>query len=273
MFKKTQGNEYMKFQYVALWNQLFTYIVGWVVFLATLKFMKLLRFNKRMSLLSTTLRESAPGLLNFSLVFWIFFLAFVQVFYLLYFKQLQEFSNFVTGAETGFLMMMGQFDFERMKRIQPIIFPIVFSLFVVTITFILINMFLSILNETFATVREDLDKQSNDYEIVDFMVGRFKTWTGIGASSVSPEDMSKKPKPGDSDNPEGQIENFPDKVDKLLNSISQVYMEKDTLEAFFDDRNEAGKMALKKIFKQQGQTNNAYQKSPNGDYGLPKVQN
>lgn len=73
------------------------------------------------------------------------------------------------------------------------------------------------------------------------------------------------------DSTEGQIENFPDKVDKFLNSISQIYMEKDTLEAFFDDRNEAGKVALKKIFKQQGQTNAAYQKSPNGDYGLPKA--
>ncbi|XP_036357895.1 polycystin-1-like isoform X2 [Octopus sinensis] len=273
LFRKTQGNKYMKFQYVAFWNEMFCIIVGWLVFLATLKFMKLLRFNKRMSMLSSTLTNSAPSLLNFSLVFWIFFLSFVQVFYLLFFREMSDFANFITAAETGFLMMMGKFDFHMMKLIQPILCPLIFAMFVVTITFILLNMFLSILNEAFASVKEDLDKQSNEYEIVNFMVGRFKTWTGIGMSgAVSPEEQNcKKSISGNKDGPDGQIEQFPDKVDQLLNSISQVYMEKDTLEAFFDDRNEAGKRALKKILK-QSQTSSAYHAFPNDDYGLPKVQ-
>ena len=52
------------------------------------------------------------------------------------------------------------------------LFQIFIFLFVVSITFIIVNMFLTILNETFSTVRGDLTKQKNDYEIVDFMMGR-----------------------------------------------------------------------------------------------------
>ena len=35
--KETQGLGYIKFQYVGYWNEIFTYMIGWLVFFATLK--------------------------------------------------------------------------------------------------------------------------------------------------------------------------------------------------------------------------------------------
>jgi lipoate-protein ligase A len=64
--------------------------------------------------------------------------------------------------------------------------------FVVGVTFIVVNMFVSILNETFATVREDLSKQPNEHEIISFMISRFKKFTGIGEAppvTLTPEEM------------------------------------------------------------------------------------
>ena len=37
----------MKFQYVNYWNETLLYLLGWLVFIATIKFVRLLRFNKR----------------------------------------------------------------------------------------------------------------------------------------------------------------------------------------------------------------------------------
>ncbi|GAB1597495.1 polycystic kidney disease protein 1-like 2 [Argonauta hians] len=272
LFRKTQGNKYMKFQFVAYWNELFGAIVGCIVFFATLKFMKLLRFNRRISMLSSTLKNCTSSLLNFSLVFWIFFLAFVQIFYLLFFREMKNFSNFITSSETGFLMIIGSFDFDTMKLIQPMLSPIIFFLFNITISYVLVNMFISILNEAFASVKEDIKKQNNEHEIVNFMVGRFKLWTGIGMpGTVYPEELNgKKSKSGILDSLDGQIEQFPDKVDQLLNTISHVYMENDTLEAFFNNRNETGKRTLKMM--KQNQTQKAYQTFPNEAYGFPKGQ-
>jgi len=54
-----------------------------------------------------------------------------------------------------------------------------FILYMAVFFFILLGMFVTIINEAFAAVSDDNKKQSNDYEMVDFMVGRFKQWTGL----------------------------------------------------------------------------------------------
>jgi thiosulfate reductase cytochrome b subunit len=69
-------------------------------------------------------------------------------------------------------MMMGKFDIYNMLGVNQWLTQIFIFLFVVTVTFIVVNMLLSILNDTFSAVRNDKAKQQNDYEIVDFMLGR-----------------------------------------------------------------------------------------------------
>ncbi|OWF53241.1 Location of vulva defective 1 [Mizuhopecten yessoensis] len=239
-FKHTHGNEYMKFQYVGYWSEIFSYIIGWLVFFGTLKFLKLLRFNKKMSLLASTLKHSCKDLMHFSIIFNIVFLAFIQFFYLIYVAHIKSFSTFITALESGVVMMMGKFEIYSMLRVNPVLTQVSLFLYVVAITFIVVNMFLSILNETFSAVRADLDKQNNDYEIVQFMLGRFKLWTGIGKvdkSTLKPEDIRKVKQ----ESLHGKIEEFPDRIDRLLNSISNVYMEKDRIDSIFEMNARGGK--------------------------------
>ncbi|KAK3089119.1 hypothetical protein FSP39_001015, partial [Pinctada imbricata] len=230
-FKISHGNEYMKFQYVGYWSELFSYIIGWLVFFASLKFLKLLRFNKRMSLLASTLKSSAKDLMHFSVIFNIIFMAFIQLFYLVYAANITSFKTFVSSCESGIVMMMGKFDIYEMIAVEPIMTQIFIFGYVVTITFITVNMFLSILNETFSSVRSDIAKQCNDYEIVDFMMNRFKMWTGLG----TPDTNAMKPdvvKGGE--NGEREVEEFPERIDRLLHSISYMYMEKDRLDTLLE---------------------------------------
>lgn len=241
-FKHTHGNEYMKFQYVGYWSEIFSYIIGWLVFFGTLKFLKLLRFNKKMSLLASTLKNSCKDLLHFSIIFNIVFLAFVQFFYLIYVGHIRSFSTFITAVESGVVMMMGKFEIYKMLAVNPILTQVSLFLYVVAITFIVVNMFLSILNETFSAVRLDIDKQNNDYEIVQFMIGRFKLWTGIGKADgncLKPDDVRKIKQ----ESLAGKIDEFPDRIDRLLNSISNVYMEKDRIDSLFEMNARGGKGA------------------------------
>jgi len=171
-FKETHGNGYMKFQYIGYWNELLMNIIGWLVFLATLKFLKLLRFNKKMSLLACTLKYAFKPLCMFGLMFSIVFLAFVQFFYYLYFVTLNDFHTFIHAAETCLQMILGRFNFFAMKNASLVLGPIIFFIYVVSVGYILINMFLTILSDAFTSVREDVNQQSNDYEIVDFIIER-----------------------------------------------------------------------------------------------------
>ena len=229
-FKVSHGNEYMKFQYVGYWSEIFTYIIGWLVFFATLKFLKLLRFNKKVCMLASTMKASAKDLLHFSVIFNIVFLAFIQLFYMIYVANINSFKTFVTSCESGIVMMMGKFDIYAMSAVQPVLTQIFIFLYVVVITFIVVNMFLSILNETFTAVRTDTSKQNNDYEIVQFMISRLKIWTGLGTADKS----VLKPNSVHAADTRGPTELFPDQIDRLLNSISHIYMEKERLDELFD---------------------------------------
>jgi polycystin 1L2 len=91
-FKETHGNSYMKFQYIGYWSEMYSYMIGWLVFLATMKFLKLLRFNKRISLLASTLKNASKDLLHFGIVFNIVYLAFIQLFYLTFVANIVDFK-------------------------------------------------------------------------------------------------------------------------------------------------------------------------------------
>ncbi|XP_041364430.1 uncharacterized protein LOC121379844 [Gigantopelta aegis] len=227
--KEFHGNSYMKFQYAAYWSEMFSYMIGWLVFSATLKFLKLLRFNKRVSLLAGTLKHGARGIIHFSLIFWIVFFAFSQLFYLTFMSSHHSFYSFVSSVEALITMMMGKFDIYGMLMVQPVLTQVYMFFFVLTVTFILVNMFMSILNETFTAVRSDISKRNNDYEIVNFMIGRFKKWTGIGstAPTMTPEELSKQK--GQQYKKKPSVADFPDRIERLLTSISSVYLDQDPI--------------------------------------------
>ncbi|KAL8606997.1 hypothetical protein ACOMHN_041386 [Nucella lapillus] len=240
-FKENNGVDYIKFQYVGYWNEIFTYMIGWTVFFATLKFLRLLRFNKRMSLLAATLKNGARSLLHFSIIFWIVFLAFSMLFFLSYMTIDIKYSSFIGSVVSGILMMMGKFDIYTMTMAEPILTQIFVFLFVVSVTFIIVNMFVSILTETFSAVREDVSKQANDYEIISFMITRFKRFTGMGAqpaATLTPEEMRNQELEQRYAEGRGNscVDDFPERIDRLLHSISNVYMEQEHMTAMMDKR-------------------------------------
>jgi len=66
-----------------------------------------------------------------------------------------------------------------MVNANRILGPLFFFHYVLIVMFILLNMFLSIINEGFSKVKAENDKTENELEIVDFMVDRFKSFTGM----------------------------------------------------------------------------------------------
>lgn len=75
---------------------------------------------------------------------------------------------------------------------------IMFFLYMFVVFFCLLTMFVTIINEAFAAVCDDISKQSNEYEMIDFIVDRFKSWTGI--ATIQRRILGKKTGPDDSIN-------------------------------------------------------------------------
>ena len=69
---------------------------------------------------------------------------------------------------TLFRLILGDFDFMALQQANRILGPAYFILYVFFVFFILLNMFLAIINDTYAEVKSDLTDAQNEFEMGDF---------------------------------------------------------------------------------------------------------
>lgn len=134
---------------------------------------------------------------------------------------MRDFGSFVSAAETTFGMITGKFDFDGMVRASPILGPIGFFVFVLVASIVLINIFLTLIISAFETVKHDVMKQSNEYEIVDFMMKKLKEMIGIDTTDNNNNagSRSQSQKPSTDEN----MVNIVGKVDKFLHFLDTFY--------------------------------------------------
>ena len=165
---------FVSFHYTAFLDEWLTCIMGIIVFLSFIKMFRLLRFNRRMSMLQQVLKRCTGQLVSFMFMFALAFLAFAFLASLVFGQSTEGFGTFYKSCASLMDTLLGKFTLKEMLHANRIIGPIFFCSYTVFMVFILINMFVSIINDAFTEVRSDVEKQSNEYEIVDFMIHRLK---------------------------------------------------------------------------------------------------
>lgn len=157
---------------------------------------KYISFNKTMTQLSTTLSRCSKDLLGFFFMFLIMFIAFAQLGNMMFGSQIKDFSTlwqavlvvirscltqveFVYVCEicnylnlfcsfTQFRIILGDFDFVALEAAHFLFGPFYFFLYVFFIFFVLLNMFLAIINDTYTEVKGDESLQENEFEVGDY---------------------------------------------------------------------------------------------------------
>jgi len=102
--------EYSNFALFGYYDEVQWYIIGLVVFLCNIKFLRLLRFNKHLAHFAGTLSHSSKDLVSFSFSFAVLFLAFSSCIYLLSSTEIEAYSTFIGVMESLFSMLIGKFD-------------------------------------------------------------------------------------------------------------------------------------------------------------------
>lgn len=229
--------EFVDFQHLALVDQLFGYVYAFVVFFISVKFLRLFRFNRRMSLLGSTIKCAAKELFHFGIIFGLVFVGFSHLCYLVFSHELYKFHTFVTTVETLISVMLGKFSYVSLERTNRVLGPLMFFFYSIGVVFILVNMFLSIIIENFRRVKSNNDLQSNEHEIVDFMTGQFMNWLGLRSRSIFKnrvfaeghfeQPVYKKRKRAD------EAAQLKERVDRLVTLIQKVHFDdKDQEEDF-----------------------------------------
>ena len=171
--------EFINFQSLALYDEFFGYMTAIVVFLASIQFLKLLQFNKKMNMLGDTVRVATKDLKVFSIAFLLYFFAFVIAGYLLFGQQLATYNGIIQSMESSFAFALGSFDFEAMSGAQKFLGPIFFFLYIGVVYVGLMSIFITIIADAYVAVQEDIAERSNDYEMVDFIWRKFKSIIGV----------------------------------------------------------------------------------------------
>lgn len=223
VFNTTYGNGYVRMEYAALLDLYLLYAVGFIVFFTTVKFIKLLQFNKRMNLLGLTLSHCWDDLQVFFFTFGVIFFTFTTLFFTIFNLQLEEFASFLAALQMSFAMMLGKFDFEAMTQANYLS-PIMFFVFSLSTTMILINLMLTIIIRTFTKIKNDLKNKPNKYDIIDYVTS--KTMLMLNLRTEKP--LPKVSQPVLDDTASATLDTststeFPEKVDVLLAYINEMY--------------------------------------------------
>ena len=169
---------FVSFQYVAFVDEWVSVTTALAVFFSILKFLRLLKFNRRISLLIQTIKIAASPLMSFMLMFFILFLAFCQFAFLVFGIDNVDYSSFPSTLGSVMSLTLGSFHFNALTDSSRILGPIFFFGYVVCVYFVLMNVFIGILNDAFVEVANDSSVQSNEHEILDFIFHTFKQTVG-----------------------------------------------------------------------------------------------
>ena len=155
-----------------------SYLV-FVVFFGTLKFLRLCRYNRRLEILSNTLKRAFRELMSFSFMFSIIFAAFLVLFYLQFSSLIWECSSLLHTAQMLFEMLLLKFDATEIQNAGSFLGPFYFTLFILFVVFVCINMFVSIINDNFRCIRDEFhDDNHDDQDVLIRFLRKVQKWFG-----------------------------------------------------------------------------------------------
>ena len=179
LFRTTRGDSYINFQLVAYIHDIFSFLLGFCCFFGTLKFLRLCRYNRRLALLSETLRRSRRELFSFSFMFATIFMAFLVLFYLQFNSLVWSCSSLLHTAQMLFEMLILKFNTSELADAAPLLGPLYFTFFIIFVVFVCINMFVSIVNDNFRLARADVHRVDEDNQdvFINFLK-KLQRWFG-----------------------------------------------------------------------------------------------
>uniref|UniRef100_A0A673ATQ0 Polycystic kidney disease 2-like 1 protein n=1 Tax=Sphaeramia orbicularis TaxID=375764 RepID=A0A673ATQ0_9TELE len=187
-----QPEIYADFEFLAFWQMQYNNMNAVNLFFAWIKVFKYISFNKTMTQLSSTLGRCAKDIVGFAIMFFIVFFAYAQLGYLLFGTEVESFSTFAKCIFTQFRIILGDFDYDAIDRANRVLGPIYFVTYVFFVFFVLLNMFLAIINDTYSEVKEELSSQKDELQITDIIKQSYmKTFTKLKLKKEKISDVEK----------------------------------------------------------------------------------
>ena len=169
---KVQENPFQSWSMdnIALWSDLEVTLLAFVVFLVTMKLLRIIRFNPHIIQMRMTLAIASKHFLSFTFAFMTIITAYVSLTVLTFGRNVSEYRSFARSFSSILLMLIGsKAPFHELQEVSIIIGPFFFLAYMVTIVMIFLNMFLAILNDAYTESRETEQKGLGDLELSKYI--------------------------------------------------------------------------------------------------------
>lgn len=153
-----------------------TYVLSFVIFIITIKFLRLIKFNRHVCQVMGTLQRAALKVLSFMIVFVTILLAYTQVGFLVFSSDVDAYSSFYSCLRAMLLLLFGgEMRFQELQSTSRFIAPLFVFGYLFSMAMVLLNMFLAILNDSYYEVKNvDSGEAFADAELGAFMFDYMK---------------------------------------------------------------------------------------------------
>ena len=157
--------------HIVLWSEIEDYLLSTVMFLNTIKSLRLIRFNRHIYQMRMTLRASLTPLCSFTAIFLVVVLAFASFGLLSFGSSVVNYSSLPQAVGSLLQMLIGgKFSYYQLKfAADGFLGPLFLFLYLMTAMAILVNTFLAILNESYTLSREERTKDADDIDYVELV--------------------------------------------------------------------------------------------------------
>lgn len=173
LIEKVQENPYarMSFDFVALWTDIESVFLALVIFLATMKFLRILKFNKHIAIMAKSISISKGPMISYSIVYTVVLVAFATMGHMIFGRSAYMFSTYTRSLVNIFEMILGKgTNYDELDSINRFFGPFFIFFYFFSMTVFLMNFFMAILNDSLTEAREILEQEpTEDSEVADFI--------------------------------------------------------------------------------------------------------
>lgn len=145
------------------------------VFIATVKILRMLRFNPHIIIFSASLKSARETLLVYSVILSVVMVSFAFLGLLTLGTSMYEYNTLLQALYSQLLMSLGaKMHLNKMRNNYPIIGPVFGFAYKMLMTFLFVNFYISVINDSYEEVKSNIDTNSKEFEMADFMLERLK---------------------------------------------------------------------------------------------------
>jgi len=131
-------------------------LMAFNAFLLCIRFFKFVSMFNSLALFSGTLKEAVVRVGHMAVIIMLIMTAFSVSFHLAFGFADQNYRDFPEAVKTLFEILLGSFDLQSLRLINPYLAPVFFYLYILVIVMIVLSMFVAVVNNAYEGVREFL---------------------------------------------------------------------------------------------------------------------